>query len=92
MDVVVVENPTQPEIGSSQGDRPISVRSVFLKVKIKGVSFMYHQIRRMVGLVIQYYLENRSKSEITQFLMLGNKKMVWTAPAQTLLLDRVLEY
>lgn len=60
----------------------------YLKITFLGQSFIYHQIRKMVGMTVQmvqeelgdFYLENS---------FCGNKMGVWLAPSQGLLLDRL---
>lgn len=60
----------------------------YMKIVLLGQSFIYHQIRKMVGMVVQmlqedlqdFYLENS---------FCGNKMAVWLAPSQGLLLDRL---
>lgn len=60
----------------------------FLLFKIKGQSFIYHQIRKMIGVLIQcfqmdlpdVFVENSFSNNVVQ---------IWLAPAQGLFLNRV---
>lgn len=64
------------------------IEKEYLKIILLGQSFIYNQIRKMVGMIVQmiqedledWYLENS---------FCGNKMGVWLAPSQGLLLDRL---
>lgn len=76
------------------GQQPESISKlsdVFLLIRLRGASFMYHQIRRMVGLVVQLtidplgQLSSNSPTSVADSLSTA-KRLVWTAPSAGLLL------
>ncbi len=60
----------------------------YIRVKLHGQSFIYHQIRKMIGSMIQMFQENHDQDFIDN-TFIQNKTPVWLAPSQGLLLDRV---
>lgn len=52
---------------------------------------MYHQIRKMVGLIAQILLTNRSE-QFFDNVFFNNKIYIWLAPADGLLLDQIQFY
>ncbi len=57
--------------------------------RLHGQSFIYHQIRKMIGSMIQIFQEDNDEEFIVNSFT-HNKTPVWLAPSQGLLLDRVL--
>lgn len=77
------------EIENSSSDYPL--KALFFRVTLKGNSFMYHQIRRMNGLLLQILLTQPNVDpvqEIKEYLR-PLKRIIWTAPGETLLLEHV---
>ena len=60
----------------------------YVRFRLHGQSFIYHQIRKMVGSLIQLFQEGNDEEFIVNTFCL-NKTPVWLAPSQGLLLDRV---
>lgn len=60
----------------------------YVKFKLHGQSFIYHQIRKMIGSLIQIFQEENDESFLDNAFTF-NKTPVWLAPSQGLLLDRV---
>lgn len=61
----------------------------FLVFKLHGQSFLYHQIRKMVGIICQTVHTGKDKEFILSSF--NNEKMdLWLAPSEGLLLDRVV--
>ena len=73
-------------IKSSVSDIPDSTE--FVIIYIHGQSFLYHQIRKMVGAVFKILDEDLSHSFITESFK-KPEVYIWLAPSQGLLLDRV---
>lgn len=64
------------------------IEKEYLKITILGQSFIYHQIRKMVGMTIQM-IQEELKDFYLDNSFCGNKMGVWLAPSQGLLLDRL---
>lgn len=65
--------------------------SYWVLIELKGNSFMYHQIRKMIGLISQVMVENKGSGYMDQFF--NEEKMgLWLAPAEGLYLDTVNFY
>lgn len=67
---------------------------VFIKIKFRGASFMYHQIRRMIGMIVQLTVDpcrhTSTYSPASVEESFGDKKkMIWTAPAAGLFLSKL---
>lgn len=62
----------------------------YVKFKLHGQSFIYHQIRKMIGSLIQIFQEECDESFLDNAFTF-NKTPVWLAPSQGLLLDRVIK-
>lgn len=60
----------------------------YVKFKLHGQSFIYHQIRKMIGSLVQIFQEDHDASFLDNAFTF-NKTPVWLAPSQGLLLDRV---
>ena len=63
-------------------------KSQYVRFKLHGQSFIYHQIRKMIGSMIQIFQEDNDEVFIDNAFTY-NKTPVWLAPSQGLLLDRV---
>lgn len=63
----------------------------FLQFKIHGQSFIYHQIRKMIGILIQIAQEDE-KEHFFDNSFFQNTQRIWLAPPQGLFLNRVLNY
>lgn len=61
----------------------------YVRIRIHGQSFIYHQIRKMIGSMIQIFHEGHDETFIDNTFT-QNKTPVWLAPSQGLLLDRVV--
>lgn len=59
-----------------------------VRVRLFGQSFLYHQIRKMVGAILQVLVTGKSRDFILNSFC-SNKMSVWLAPACGLLLDGV---
>ncbi len=60
----------------------------WVAVQLRGNSFMYHQIRKMMGNIMQVLVQDK----IEEYFMnsfLNNKMYLWLAPADGLYLDRI---
>lgn len=62
----------------------------YLLFKIKGQSFIYHQIRKMIGVLVQIFQKDFPDVYIENSLT-NNVVPVWLAPAEGLFLNRVNE-
>lgn len=60
----------------------------YVRFRLHGQSFIYHQIRKMIGSLVQMFQEDQDSSFIDNAFTY-NKTPVWLAPSQGLLLDRV---
>ena len=60
-----------------------------IRVKLFGQSFLYHQIRKMVGAIIQLLVNGRDQDFILNSFA-ANKTAIWLAPSHGLLLDMVI--
>jgi tRNA pseudouridine38-40 synthase len=60
----------------------------FYKFRIRGQSFIYHQIRKMIGIMIQVIQEDLKDGFIDNSFF-QNSVNIWLAPPQGLFLDRV---
>ena len=63
-------------------------KNQYVRFRIHGQSFIYHQIRKMVGSMIQIFQEDMDETFIDNSFTY-NKTPIWLAPSQGLLLDRV---
>jgi tRNA pseudouridine38-40 synthase len=59
-----------------------------IKIKLYGQSFLYHQIRKMVGAIIQLLVNGKDQDFILNSFA-SNKMGIWLAPSHGLLLDMV---
>lgn len=64
-------------------------KNKYAEISIHGQSFMYHQIRKMIGTAIFSYRKNWGDTYI-QNSMNKNKCMTFLAPSEGLYLDRIL--
>jgi tRNA pseudouridine38-40 synthase len=62
-----------------------------VKITLFGQSFLYHQIRKMVGAIIQSLVTEKD-SDLILNSFAANKMNIWLAPSSGLLLDQVLFY
>lgn len=60
-----------------------------VKITLFGQSFLYHQIRKMVGSIIQSLVTQKDNDLILNSFA-ANKINIWLAPSSGLLLDQVL--
>lgn len=60
-----------------------------LIIQLKGQSFLLHQIRKMIGLVIEIMRQTAPPDAIAQALDRANKRHIHLAPGSGLLLDHV---
>lgn len=81
-----VDRIPQEELNKISGGE---VKNQYVKFKLHGQSFMYHQIRKMVGSMIQTFQLGMDESFFDNTFTY-NKTPVWLAPSQGLLLDRIL--
>lgn len=63
----------------------------FVKFLIHGQSFIYHQIRKMMGVMIQM-VHGNEKEDFFEKTFLQEKQRIWIAPPQGLLLNRVMSF
>ena len=63
-------------------------RNQYVRFKLHGQSFIYHQIRKMIGSLVQIFQEQHDETFLINAFTF-NKTPVWLAPSQGLLLDRV---
>ena len=70
------------EINNINGDK-------LVKIKLLGQSFIYHQIRKMIGAILQSLVGNKGLNLI-QNSFASNKMEIWLAPSNGLLLDSVI--
>lgn len=61
----------------------------YLRFRLHGQSFIYHQIRKMIGSLIQMVQEQMDDSFLDN-TFIQNKQPIWLAPSQGLLLDHVI--
>jgi tRNA pseudouridine38-40 synthase len=61
----------------------------YFKVTLHGQSFVYHQIRKMIGMCIQIFQENGGDPFMIDNSFCANKIPVWLAPSEGLLLGEV---
>lgn len=61
----------------------------YIRFKLHGQSFIYHQIRKMIGSLIQIYHQDLDESFLDNAFTY-NKTPIWLAPSQGLLLDKVV--
>jgi tRNA pseudouridine38-40 synthase len=64
------------------------VHGKYVKFVIQGQSFIYHQIRKMIGVMIQVIQTGQNDSFIDNSFF-NNAVKIWLAPPEGLLLDRV---
>ena len=64
-------------------------RMSFLRFKLIGQSFIYHQIRKMVGLMIQIYHEQLKSEEAIASALSKEYFKIYLAPGQGLYLNRL---
>ena len=64
------------------------IQNEYIVIKFHGQSFVYHQIRKMVGALIQSFQEDCDDSIIVNSFCL-NKIPIWLAPGEGLLLDKL---
>ena len=62
----------------------------YFKVTLHGQSFIYHQIRKMMGMCIQVFQENGGDPFMIDNSFCANKIPVWLAPSEGLLLGDVI--
>jgi len=60
----------------------------FFQFRIRGQSFIYHQIRKMIGIMVQVIQEDLKDAFIDNSFF-QNSVNIWLAPPQGLFLDRV---
>jgi tRNA pseudouridine38-40 synthase len=60
----------------------------YVKFIIQGQSFIYHQIRKMIGIMIQV-IQTGHNDQLIDNSFFNNAVNIWLAPPQGLLLDRV---
>lgn len=60
----------------------------YFKITLHGQSFIYHQIRKMVGMAVQLFQEDMDLF-VMDNAFLKNKFPIWLAPSEGLLLDRL---
>lgn len=60
----------------------------FFRFRIRGQSFIYHQIRKMIGIMVQVIHEGL-KDQFIDNSFFQNSVNIWLAPPQGLFLDRV---
>lgn len=80
-----VEQLSQEQLNEYYGEE---VKNGWIKVTLLGQSFIYHQIRKMMGMMIQTMQENLDESFMENSFC-TNKMPVWLAPGEGLLLDRL---
>lgn len=80
-----VDRVSKDELRRIWGTDPKNQYVIF---KLHGQSFIYHQIRKMVGSLIQIFQEDYDESFLDNTFTY-NKTPVWLAPSQGLLLDRI---
>lgn len=61
----------------------------FLRIRLKGQSFLLNQIRKMIGLVVEILRGTAPEWAINDCVNKQNKRLLQMAPGQGLLLDRV---
>lgn len=66
-------------------------KNQYVKFKLHGQSFIYHQIRKMIGSLVQIFQEQHDEDFLVNAFT-HNKTPVWLAPSQGLLLDRVIHF
>ena len=68
---------------------PFKIQGIeFIRITLKGQSFLYNQIRKMMGAVIQICRWNL-KAETLEHFFKGNAMFVPTAPGEGLMLNRI---
>jgi len=73
------------ELESLSGFKP---EQRYVKVSLNGQSFVYHQIRKMIGMLVQSCQEDLDETLLENSLC-ANKVSIWLAPSEGLLLDRL---
>lgn len=61
----------------------------FVSVRIHGKTFIYHQIRKMIGAAIYAYINSKPEEYIPETLSEDTFVGLWTAPAEGLILDSI---
>jgi len=74
--------------GSLEADLGELLKNEYLKITFLGQSFVYHQIRKMVGMTVKCMQHELDSSAITQSFEL-EKQAIWLAPSEGLLLERL---
>ena len=67
-------------------DKPLTHQ--YIKITLKGQSFIYHQIRKMMGVMIQKVQQDQPEDFVEKCLS-EEKVKVWLAPSEGLLLNRL---
>ena len=80
-----VERVSKEELESILG-KPAT--NQYVRFKLHGQSFIYHQIRKMIGSMVQMFQEDQDASFLDNSFTF-NKTPIWLAPSNGLLLDRV---
>lgn len=88
LDTSVLETKTEGEETKEEGNGGEGPWGRILKFEIHGQSFLYNQIRKMIGCVIQVFQEKLSM-EFIENSFRPNMFEVWLAPAEGLLLADV---
>lgn len=71
-----------------QKDSKNQTKGTFFKFKIEGTSFLYHQIRKMIGLLIQADKMGLDDVQLQEYFQ-EKKRMIFLAPAQGLYLHNI---
>jgi tRNA pseudouridine38-40 synthase len=83
------EQPIEVPISNLETSEPLETKLLYFKLQLTGNSFMYHQIRKMIGLVLMRQLAPQQYSDPISSYLGTNKRMIITAPSEGLLLDKV---
>jgi tRNA pseudouridine38-40 synthase len=80
-----VERVSKEELESILGN---PATNQYVRFKLHGQSFIYHQIRKMIGSMVQMFQDDQDASFLDNAFTF-NKTPIWLAPSNGLLLDRV---
>lgn len=71
------------------GGQPRELHSLYFRLRLTGNSFMYHQIRKMIGLILMRRLAPQQYPDPISSYLQENKRLIITAPSEGLLLDKL---
>jgi len=64
-------------------------KDMYIKVTLHGQSFIYHQIRKMIGMIVAIFQKEDGDGWLIDNSFVANKIPVWLAPSEGLMLDEL---